>query len=375
MANMKKRRLLSAVCLAALMLALLCACGEKEQEEQVPYEIAMLSNTSSVEDGSFNQTVWQGIESFVEEEPVSYKSYMTTEDSTDAFLRTIEEAAEGGAKVVIAAGSTFAGAIYEAQEEYPDISFVLFDGEPASDASGETAVSKNTLAVLFAEEQAGFLAGYAAVKEGYRELGFLGGKELPSVQRFGYGFVQGAQQAAAGSGVRVNIRYAYTGTFSRSPEVEKQASDWYGEGTEVIFACAGDAGKSVMKAAEQKDGKVIGVDTDQSGDSETVLLSAVKNLDESVSDILATYYGEHEFAGGQSIRLSAENAGIGLSMESSRMKNFTSREYDEILRELSEGKLQVKGDEVKSVLELETESVRIQAEEEQGDGKSADTDR
>lgn len=369
MMRMKKRRLVSAICLTALILTAFCACGEKEQEEQVPYEIAMLSNTSSVEDGSFNQTVWQGIERFVEEEPVSYKSYMTTEDSTDAFLRTIEEAVEGGAKLVIAAGSTFTGAIYEAQEKYPEISFVLFDGEPTSEASGKTEVGKNTVAVLFAEEQAGYLAGYAAVKEGYRNLGFMGGKELPPVQRFGYGFVQGAQQAAEESGVQATIRYAYTGTFGRSAEVEKKAAKWYSKGTEVIFACAGDAGKSVMKAAERKNGKVIGVDTDQSGDSETVLVSAVKNLDESVSDILATYYGENEFAGGQTIRLSAENAGVGLSMESSRMQNFTSRQYDEIFRKISEGSIQVKGDEVNSISELERNNLQIETESEKSENK------
>ncbi|MCI8645653.1 MAG: BMP family ABC transporter substrate-binding protein [Firmicutes bacterium] len=358
---MKKRKLFFLAGLL-VMVVILGACGEKEPEEPILYEIAMLSNTSSVEDGSFNQTVWQGIESFVEEEPVSYKSYMTAEDSTDAFLRTIDEAIDGGAKIIIAAGSTFEGAIYEAQEEHPEISFVLFDGEPKSEESGDTAVGKNTVAVLFAEEQAGFLAGYAAVKEGYRQLGFMGGKELLPVQRFGYGFVQGAQQAAKENGTDVEVRYAYSGTFSRSAEVEEQAASWYSKGTEVIFACAGDAGKSVMKAAEQKGGNVIGVDTDQSSDSETVLCSAVKNLDESVNDILTTYYCENEFAGGQTIRLSAENAGIGLSIESNRLQNFTPRQYDEILRKLSEGKLQVKGDEIKDVRELESQHVQIKME-------------
>lgn len=366
---MKKGTFIFLVCLIAAAAVILGACGEKEQEEPILYEIAMLSNTSSVEDGSFNQTVWQGIESFVEEEPVSYKSYMTAEDSTDAFLRTIDEAIEGGAKIIIAAGSTFEEAIYEAQEEYPEVSFVLLDGEPKSGQSGDTAVGKNTVAVLFAEEQAGFLAGYAAVKEGCRQLGFMGGKELPPVQRFGYGFVQGAQQAAKETGVDAEVRYMYSGTFSRSEEVEQQAARWYAKGTEIIFACAGDAGKSVMKAAERKNGKVIGVDTDQSGDSETVLFSAVKNLDESVGDILTTYYCENEFAGGQTIRLNAENAGIGLCLAEGRLHNFTARQYDEILRQLSEGRIQVKGDEIKDVRELETEHIRIKTEKEKGENK------
>lgn len=349
-------------CLLLLTAGILCACGTKEQESPVSYEIAMLSNTNSVEDGSFNQTIWKGIETFVNEEPVSYKSYMTTEDSTDAFLRTIDEAAEEGAKIIVAAGSMFSGAIYQAQEEYPEVSFVLLDAEPQSEESSDTAVRKNTVSVLFAEEEAGFLAGYAAVKEGYRELGFMGGKEIPSVQRFGYGFVQGAHWAAQEDNTEVTVRYVYTGTFYRSAEVEKKAAQWYEKGTETIFACAGDAGKSIMKAAEQKDGKVIGVDTDQSKDSESVVISAVKNLDESVSDILATYYGENEFAGGQTIRLSAENAGIGLSMESSRLQTFTSRQYDEIFQMLSERRIQIKSDEINDVRELATDGIRIKTE-------------
>lgn len=359
MRSLKKTGCTLLICLLAVAVA---ACGAREPEEQVLYEIAMLSNTGSIEDGSFNQSVWRGIEAFVEEEPVSYKSYLTTEDSTDAFLRTIDEAIDGGAKIIIAAGAAFAEAIYQAQEEYPEISFVLMDGQPEGKDSSDIVVDKNTVAILFAEEQAGFLAGYGAVKEGYRSLGFMGGKELASVKRFGYGFIQGAEKAAEEQGAEIQLRYTYLGTFSRDKEVEQKAADWYEDGTEVIFACAGDAGKSVMKGAEAKSGKVIGVDTDQSQQSETVLISAVKNLDESVGDILRTYYCENEFAGGQTIRLSAENLGIGLSMDSSRMQNFTERDYDEIFRALAEGEITVKGDEVASIKELNAGRVEVKEE-------------
>lgn len=359
---MKSLKKTGCVFLICFLIVMASACGAGEPEEQVPYEIAMLSNTGSIEDGSFNQSVWRGIEAFVEEEPVSYKSYLTTEDSTDAFLRTIHEAVEGGAHIIIAAGSTFGEAIFQAQEEYPEISFVLMDGQPQGQDPSDIVVDKNTVAVLFAEEQAGFLAGYGAVKEDYRNLGFMGGKELDSVKRFGYGFIQGAQKAAEEQGAEVQLRYTYTGTFSRNEAVEQKAADWYAGGTEVIFACAGDAGKSVMKAAEAKGGNVIGVDTDQSEQSETVLVSAVKNLDESVGDILRTYYCEDEFAGGQTIRLNAENLGIGLSMASSRMKNFTDRDYDEIFRALAEGEITVKGDDAESIKELDAGRVTVKEE-------------
>ena len=114
--------------------------------------------------------------------------------------------------------------------------------------------------------------------------------------------------------------FAYTEL--ESDKVEELAEDWYSDGTEVIFACAGAAGRSVMRAAEACGGNVIGADVDQSRESETVLVSAVKNIEAAVSDVLWEYYGDQEFAGGQSVLLDAENAGIGLSMESSRMKHF-----------------------------------------------------
>ncbi len=359
MAEMKKR---ISLFLAFAMAFLFIACSPQGTVEQVDYEIAMLSNTSGIEDGSFNQAVWKGIEDFVEEEPVSYKHYMTGEDTTSAYLRTIEQASDSGAKFVIAAGADFGNAVYEAQEEHPELSFILVDGQPYSKSPSDAVVEKNTLALLFAEEQAGFLAGYAAVKEGYRKLGFIGGKELSPVQSFGCGFIQGAREAAEEEELQgIAIAYTYADTFQQDEQVEQLANKWYSAGTELIFSCAGGAGRSIIRAAEKTGGKVIGSDTDQSHQSESVVLSAVKNLDESICDILQTYYGENEFAGGQTITLNAENEGIGLSMDTSRMKHFTSREYDEIYRKLAEGKMKVEKDGIEDVQALSDDRVQVES--------------
>ncbi|MCQ4637088.1 BMP family ABC transporter substrate-binding protein [Anaerovorax odorimutans] len=356
---MKIKKLL-AVVTAVILIAGLSGCGQKKEEKPVTYEIAMLSDTATIEDGSFNEAVWQGIEAFVEENPVSYKSYLTTEAATDAYLRTVEEAIDGGAKLVITAGASFDETIYEAQSEHPEISFVLLDGQPKGGEKGDTEVRKNTVAVTFAEEQAGYLAGYAAVKEGYKKLGFAGGKELPPVQRFGYGFVQGADAAAKDMGTsNVRIKYGYTGTFDADAAVEQQAADWYQDGTEVIFACAGGAGRSIMKAAEAAGGYVIGVDTDQSKESETVLIAAVKNIDSTINDILWGFYGDEEFAGGQTVKLDAENGGVGLSIASSRMKNFTKDDYNRVFSKLENKNVTVKGDGITDVKELETNRVKL----------------
>ncbi len=347
--------------LAVAALAFVAACSPQgEEDNSVDYEIALIANANSVEDGSFNKAVWSGIESFVEEEPVSYKSYLATEDTTSAYLRIIDEAVEAGGKVVVTTGPTFGNAVSKAQEEYPQVCFVMVDGQPQDEDGTPAAIDDNTLSLLFAEEQAGYLAGYAAVREGYRSLGFIGGKAYDSVREFGYGFIQGADQAAKEAGAQgIVLRYAYADTFQQDEEVEQLADGWYKKGTEVIFACAGGAGISVMKAAEQAQGSVIGVDTDQSQESDTVIVSAVKNLGESVSDVLSTYYGSDEFAGGQTILLNAETGGIGLSMESSRMKHFTDRDYDEAFRLLAKGKIVVKSEGIEDAKALGTNRVTV----------------
>lgn len=358
----KKKRLAAAFLLAAAILVLpSCGAPEETGEEQVPYEIAMVSDTKSIEDGAFNEAVWDGIEAFVEEDPVSYKHYMTTADTTKAYLKAIEEAEKGGAKIVIAAGSAFGNAIEKAQDKYPRLYFLLLDGQPCGEDASPAPCAKNTVSIQFAEEQAGYLAGYAAVKEGYRNLGFVGGKAQPPVQRFGAGYVQGADAAAEELGLSdVKIRYAYLDTFEEDESAEALAGQWYADGTEVIFSCAGAAGKSVMRAAESGGGAVIGADIDQSGESETVLVSAVKNIEAAVSDVLWGLYGDEEFAGGQSLLLEAKNSGIGLSMESSRMKRFGEAEYNEVFQKLSDGSVVVNKEEKKPPKKMSTKRVAVE---------------
>lgn len=359
---MKTKRVF-AVLIAALMLAGLAGCGKKAEEKPVTYEIAMVTDTSSIQDGAFNQAVWDGIEDFVEEKPVSYKAYLTTEDTTDGYLRAVKDAVDGGAEMVIAAGSAFGNTIYQAQSEYPQVSFALIDGRPQDNQGKDSEIRKNTVAVTFAEEQAGYLAGYAAVKEGYKKLGFLGGKEEPPVQRFGYGFIQGADDAAKDEGLSgIQVRYCYTGTFSEDEAVKERALDWYEQGTEVIFAGAGAAGRSVMKAAEEKNGHVIGVDQDQSKDSKTVICSAVKNIRPAISDILWEYYGDDEFAGGQAIVLDAKTQGVGLAMNGPAMKTFSADEYDRLYKKLAEGSIEIRHSDVKDAGTLATERVHVEVE-------------
>ena len=227
-------------------------------------DVAFVTDVGNIDDQSFNQYTWQGVQDFCSANSLNANYYRPTEDSDAARLEQMDNAVNDGAKSIVVAGYLFGNAIAEAQEKYPDVQFLALDVS-ASDL-GDKAPTANTALITYKEEQAGYLAGYAAVYDGYKELGFLGGMAVPAVIRYGYGFVQGADAAAKEIGATdVNIKYWYSGGFAATDEVKNKMDGWYSEGTEVVFACGGPVCTSCDAAAKANGGKMIGVDVDQSG--------------------------------------------------------------------------------------------------------------
>jgi basic membrane protein A len=197
----------------------------------------------------------------------------------------------------------------------------------------------NVVTILYAEQQSGFLAGYAVVMDGFRDLGFMGGIAVPAVVRFGHGYIEGANFAARELGLApgdVSINYHYIGAFAPSPEVATMAGAWYAGGTEVIFAAAGGAGFSVISAAEGAGTWMVGVDVDQSGASSVVLTSAMKALAVSVIDML-TDFNNGAFRGGSDLLFDAGINGVALPMENSRFSSFSQSQYSAVLSQLASG--------------------------------------
>jgi basic membrane protein A len=360
---MKKRAL--ALAMAVLMTASLNACGSsnsgtsttaasaetttaaaeskgdtsKKTDSSTGYEIALVTDLGTIDDKSFNQGAWEGMKKYAEEKGISYKYYQPQEGTTDSYLETIGLAVEGGAKLVVCPGFLFEEPVFMAQDQYKDVSFILLDGEPHNADYSEKRIEKNVMPILFQEDEPGFLAGYAAVKDGNTKLGFLGGMAVPAVVRFGYGFAEGADYAAKELGIdNIEIMYNYTGAFAATPEAQSMAASWFQNGTQVIFGCGGAVGNSVMAAAEEKGGKMIGVDVDQSFESPSVITSAMKQLSVSVYDGVKAYY-DNQFPGGKTSIFTAKNDGIGLPMETSKFTKFTKEDYDKIYGVLKEGKV------------------------------------
>jgi basic membrane protein A len=300
------------------------------------FELALITDIGTINDKSFNQGSWEGMQQYAEENNITYKYYQPTEQSTDSYLQFIDLAVQGGAKVIVTPGFLFAEPIHIAQTQYPDVNFIIVDSPPSNDGGTTNTATGNSVGIGYREEQSGFLAGYAAVKDGYRKLGFMGGMALPAVVNFGYGFVQGAEYAAAELGLaedEITVNYHYTGGFSATPEAQAMAASWYSDGVEVIFACGGEVGSSVMAAADQAGKYVIGVDVDQSSESPTVITSAMKDLKSSVYQIVKSYY-DGSFPGGEFKIFDAASNGVALPMETSKFNTFTQADYDAIFAQL-----------------------------------------
>lgn len=328
------------ILLVLAMVLPMAACAKKATEDK--FELALVTDLGTIDDKSFNQGAWEGLKKYAEEKKITYKYYKPAEKTTTAYLDAIDLAVKGGAKLVVCPGFLFEPAVYEAQDQYPEIKFILLDGTPNDgdyDTGPNFKLEKNVYSVFYAEEQAGFLAGYAAVKDGFTKLGFMGGMAVPAVVRFGYGYVQGAEYAAKELSIpEIKVMYHYTGGFDATPEAKAMAAGWYEDGIEVIFACGGAVGNSVMAAAEEADKFVIGVDVDQSAESVTVITSSMKELAISVYDGIAAFY-DGKFPGGQSVSLDATVEGIGLPMASSKFNTFSQADYDAIYQDLVDGKI------------------------------------
>ncbi|MDO4869389.1 MAG: BMP family ABC transporter substrate-binding protein [Bacillota bacterium] len=352
--------------LITVMIMALCmtACGDDKQasdEDAGKTEVSLIIS-GDIDDGGFNQVTWESIEAFCGENDLTCGHYKVKSADEANIIGTVDKAKSHDGKLIIFAGSTFDEAVYKLQNDsnYKGMYFYMIDGVPYNEDEGYE-LSKNSIGVLFAEEEAGYLAGYAAVMDGYTDLGFLGGEDVPSVKRYGYGFLQGISAASTEQGLqkKINVHYGYAGTFKASDDVEKKAASWYKDGVQVIFSCGGGIVKSVINAAERSNGKIIGVDVDQSGLSDTVITSALKGIDAAIEDVLKEYK-RGNFIGNNVFNYTANNGGVGLVMDNARFKSFSQEQYDEVFSQIKNGQIKIKKDtEVKNIKDLVAKNIKI----------------
>ncbi|MDE7177557.1 MAG: BMP family ABC transporter substrate-binding protein [Lachnospiraceae bacterium] len=320
-------------------------------------EIAFLTD-GNVEDGAYNEAVYNGVRMYALGAGVSFSYYCADPEKPESYSERMEKAAQDGARIIVSAGYRFGEVVGDLQSAYPGISFLLVDAVPHNAADEEVPIAENVHCILFHEEQAGYLAGYMAVWEGYRNFGFIGGsfidhdltdpvsgyrKEEPSVLRYGYGYIQGIDAAAKDLSLNdVTVNYWYADTFSADNAVRERAASWYERGVQIIFACGGALYESVLEAAEEQDGLLIGVDVDQSRVSERFLTSAVKNIGTAVTDALDIFYasgGWSEAEAGQVRYYGVEDgcAAIPVVDTEWRFKEIPVTHFFEIYKQMKRG--------------------------------------
>ena len=346
------KKLLS-VLLAVFMVFALVGCGSSETDAPETaadegYKIAVVTDVGQLNDGGFNQYTYEGAKAFAEAHGYTYKYYQPANGSDatdDDRVAAMRQAIENGAEVIVTPGFLQQAAIATVAAESPEVKFVFVDGWNFGMA--------NVTAICYAEQEAGYFAGYAAAKDGYTKLGgtFGGAGTNAACNRYCFGYIQGINDAAAelGTTADVTVSFLYGGAFSASAELQTQISGWYNNGTEVVFSCGGSMLQSVKAAAAEVDGaKIIGVDVDQSGEGENVITSACKGLKPSVEQTLEVWDAgnwDAELAD-KTVNKTAANQGteIPTAAGSWRFNSFTVDEYKSIFDKVVSGEIAINAD-------------------------------
>ena len=337
-----------ALVLVAIALVCITACSKKSAKAaKETIKVAMVTDSGDITDQSFNQTTYQACKDYADANGLQFQYYKPVGDSTADRIASIDAAYQDGYNVIVLPGYLFGEAIVKVANDYADAKFIGLDISEGD--LGGSAVPANVFCAVYAEELPGFFAGYAAVKEGYRHLGFLGGMAVPAVVRYGYGFVQGANKAAEELGVAgdVTVEYVYGGQFYGDQTITASMDGWYkNRGVEVVFACGGGIWTSACEAAAKVGGKVIGVDVDQTaqingyGDGMCVT-SAMKGLSATVNAALsaiqagkwADYSGKIASLGLVSGKDLSVNY-VGLPTDTWTMKNYSVNDYKKLVNDV-----------------------------------------
>ena len=369
---------ITALLLALCMVLSLCACGGAKEEpkteepaaeapveaapaEETPVEetpaepeatamaVAMITDYGDITDQSFNQTTYEACKEYCEANGVEFKYYKPASDSDDDRVAMIEMAIDEGFNAIITPGYAFANALKATAPEYEDVTFIALDvGEGDF---GDFQLPANLYSAVYQEELCGYMAGYAAVKLGYEKLGYLGGMAVPAVVRYGFGFVQGADAAAAELDKTIEMNYAYGNQFFGDADITAAMDTWYEAGTQIVFACGGGIYTSAAEAAAKVGGKVIGVDVDQAGTIDgaygegMTVTSAMKGLAPTVKTMLAKVQAG-EFEGGkiESLGLVSEKPEenyVQIAGSTQFDDNFTAEDYAALVVAMFNGNVTV----------------------------------
>lgn len=304
--------------------------------------VAFVADSSGTETGP-DAALWHGVQAFADTFGYTSQLYQAEEATEESRESALRQAAESGAVMVVCCGNEMATALYNIQNNYPSVAYLCVDAEPhsADFTSYQTAV--NTHCVLFNEEQAGYLAGYAAVMDERTKLGFVGAEAMPDVVRYCTGFLQGVDAAAQSQGVQASVEVWYVGSEDASEIVTQRVAEWYQNGVQAVMAAGEGTLQGCIDAAQGTGGVVIGTDWDSTNTDGTVLTCAMKNYSLAVQQQLYRYFSTGGWGerGGNSERLGAAENAVGLPQVNWRLNGFSQREYERLYKNLHDSVVKV----------------------------------
>lgn len=286
---------------------------------------------------------WRGVQNFASTFGYTAQLFSAETDTAAAREDALRAAAESGASMVVCHGEAMATPLYAVQNDNPAVAYLLLDAEPHSEDFTDYETASNTHCVLYSGEQAGYLAGYAAVMDGYTALGFVGADSMPETVSLANGMLQGAEAAAERQGQQVRFEMWYVGSGEASDEVTARVGSLFADGVQVVMADGGDLLTSCILAAENNGGQVIGAGWDASSRSDLVLTSALENDSIVVQNELYAYFtaGGWGEGGGATERQGVAQSAVSLPLSGWKFQNFSARDYDDLYNRLYEGTVRV----------------------------------
>ena len=331
------KKLLGLFMIATLTLV---GCSQSEEQQDV-VKIGFVSDVAGIDDGSFSQLTWEGIQQFAEKHDNIEIQYATPSDtSTVELVNNIDNLFMSGNEIIVVAGYVFEEAIQKASEVYPDVDFILIDGVVEAD---------NVASIKFAEHEAGFLAGVvSALETKTNKVAYLGGIELPAVVAYGVGFQFGVEYANENLGANAEIvDYVYSGTFTDFNVGQTLSAGMFDKGVDIIMGTAGVATQGAIAEAKQReDVYIVGCDSDQytdgamdNGDS-VVLTSAMKHIDVAVQEVL-TQWLDDKFPGGDTLVMNGATNGVGLPNKNLNVSEETLSKVEEVKQLMKQGEIEI----------------------------------
>jgi basic membrane protein A and related proteins len=349
----KKRKIGLALSFVLAAGTLLGACGTSEDKEgassgegnkkEDQFTVAMVTDVGGVDDKSFNQSAWEGLKAFGEEHDLEKGKegfdYLQSQSDAD-YATNLNTLARQDFDLVYGIGFLMEGAINDIAQQQKDSHFAIVDA---------VVDQPNVASITFKEQEGSFLAGVAAgLATKTNKIGFLGGMEIPVIERFHSGFIAGVKAVNP----EAEIVADYAGAFDKAELGQTIASKMYSQDVDVIFHAAGGTGNGLFKEArdlKEKDPSrelwAIGVDSDQSaegkvGDHNIILTSSLKRVDNAVLD-LANKAKEGNFPGGEVISYGLNEEGVGLAELNEELSN-----KDEVMTKVDEWKEKIKSGEI-----------------------------